>query len=355
MFKKIASKTPDKNLPSQNQLVVAVDAVIVSVHDAVPYVLITQHTDHSLTNHEGEKDPALPYGPFDPDDDRTLEQGMRRWVETQTGVKLGYVEQLYTFGNRFRNPAEVQGGKRVLSVSYLALTNFSEALAKQTSWQKIYSFFPWEDWRQGAPEVINRVIRPCLQTWAGEATGAENKRRQERITMAFGRDNDGFDLERVHARYELLYEASLSVEALRDVDNCPPEKRKDLPVSRRNITKESLLYSARKLGAPLARDHRRMLATTLERLRGKIKYRPLVFELLPDKFTLLQLQQTVESLSGHPVHKQNFRRLVLSTGLVEDTGAMETQSRGRPASLFTFRKDVMKERASHGINLPQSK
>ena len=53
------------------------------------------------------------------------------------------------------------------------------------------------------------------------------------------------------------------------------------------------------------------------RLRGKLKYRPVVFELMPPEFTLLELQKTVEAISGTLLHKQNFRRLVEQGGLVE--------------------------------------
>jgi len=59
----------------------------------------------------------------------------------------------------------------------------------------------------------------------------------------------------------------------------------------------------------MALDHRRLLATALGRLRGKLKYRPVVFELLPTTFSLLRLQRVVEALAGVRLHKQNFRRL----------------------------------------------
>ena len=93
-------------------------------------------------------------------------------------------------------------------------------------------------------------------------------------------------------------------------------------------------------GAAMALDHRRILATALGRLRGKIKYRPVVFELLPPTFTLLQLQQVVEALAGVRLHKQNFRRLVENAGLVEGTGRQDAQTGGRPAELFVFRREV---------------
>jgi hypothetical protein len=94
----------------------------------------------------------------------------------------------------------------------------------------------------------------------------------------------------------------------------------------------------------MALDHRRILATALGRLRGKIRYRPVVFELLPATFTLLQLQRTVESLAGLRLHKQNFRRLVENGRFLEATRSLERPARGRPAKLFRFRKEVVRAR-----------
>ncbi len=102
----------------------------------------------------------------------------------------------------------------------------------------------------------------------------------------------------------------------------------------------------------MAHDHRRILATGIARLRAKIKYRPVVFELMPDEFTLLQLQQTVESLSGRLLHKQNFRRFIEQQELVEETGGIATETGGRPAKLFRFRREVRVERAIGGTKLP---
>ena len=98
-------------------------------------------------------------------------------------------------------------------------------------------------------------------------------------------------------------------------------------------------------------DHRRILATAISRLRAKLKYRPVVFELMADEFTLTELQRTVEAISGRHLHKQNFRRLVESGALVEPTGAATQQKRGRPAALFRFRREVLKERPAPGLRL----
>src|SRR6202034_3529966 len=105
-------------------------------------------------------------------------------------------------------------------------------------------------------------------------------------------------------------------------------------------------------GDPMRHDHRRILATGIARLRAKIKYRPVVFELMPDSFTLLRLQRAVEALAGHRLHKQNFRRFIEQQGLVEETGAMSKETGGRPAKLMRFRREVLRERAAAGSKLP---
>ena len=102
---------------------------------------------------------------------------------------------------------------------------------------------------------------------------------------------------------------------------------------------------------PMAFDHRRVLATAIGRLRGKIKYRPVVFELMPPTFTLFQLQRTVEALSGTNLHKQNFRRLVAQQGLVEETDDVTSGATGRPARLVRFRREVLLERPAPGFRL----
>src|SRR4029453_4858685 len=98
-------------------------------------------------------------------------------------------------------------------------------------------------------------------------------------------------------------------------------------------------------------DHRRILASALGRLRGKLKYRPVVFELLPAAFTLLELQQTVEALAGRELHKQNFRRLVETAGLVERTTRVRRETGGRPVGRSRFRRDVLRERPGPGMGV----
>ena len=100
-------------------------------------------------------------------------------------------------------------------------------------------------------------------------------------------------------------------------------------------------------------DHRRILATAISRLRAKLKYRPVVFELMAPEFTLTELQHTVEAIVGRHVHKQNFRRLVAVEHLVEPTGGTSVTTGGRPAAMFRFRRDVLQERPGAGLRFGQ--
>jgi hypothetical protein len=293
---------------------IELNAAIVAVTDASPCILVVDFEE--VGEHV-----ALPFGPFDALQDRTMELGLRRWVSEQTRLELGYVEQLYTFGDQFRHPQEIVGGPRIVSVGYLALTRQADQPASALSrWSAWYAYFPWEDRRDDVPRQIASVIVPGLRAWIARAqTPLLRRQRKERVDLAFGTGGSGWNDESVLERYELLYEAELVYEALRDHGKPAAEL-------------------ARTVGEPMALDHRRILATAIGRLRGKIKYRPLVFELLEPTFTLLQFQRTVEALAGGLLHKGNFRRLVEDSGLVEPIGRSRRTARGRPAEEFRFRQ-----------------
>ncbi len=86
----------------------------------------------------------------------------------------------------------------------------------------------------------------------------------------------------------------------------------------------------------LAFDHADILATALERLRGKLSYQPIGFELLPPKFTLTQLQRLYEAVLGEPLDKRNFRKKVLSHDLLIPLQEKHQDGPHRPAQLFRF-------------------
>jgi hypothetical protein len=309
---------------------IGLSAAVVAVQGSAPEILVARL---------GDGPAALPAGAFEPRRDRTLEIALRASIADQTGLDVGYVEQLYTFGDRGRAATPEDTGLHIVSIGYLALTRrprdaavLSAAGAAFRPW---YGFFPWEDWRRKRPEVLDQAILPAIARWAAEAPEAETGRVLPRLARAracFGFDGAPWDEEKVLERYELLYEAGLVEEALRD----------GRPAA-------LAIASPPKLGEAMRDDHRRILATAMGRLRAKLKYRPVVFELMPPRFTLTALQQTVEAIAGRKLHKQNFRRLVESAALVEPTGANETATGGRPAQLYRFRREVVEERPAPGL------
>jgi hypothetical protein len=318
-----------------HSIVVGLNAVILAADADQPQVLIVPQPG---------SDVALPFGPFNPAEHRTFEIGLRRWVAEQARFQLGYVEQLYTFGDRGREAPVAamsgQGDARIISIGYLGLTPVAAPPPDGGGqWQGWYRFFPWEDWRDGRPEMIDLDIVPRLRAWSDEA-GAPGGRasRHDRIKHAFGVNGASWNEERVLDRFELLYEAGLIAEAARDgqIERPLPGAPSGMP-----------------LGQAMASDHRRILATAMSRLRGKVKYRPVVFELMPERFTLSALQQVMEALVGYRLHKQNFRRALDRTGFVEGTGKMEIKTGGRPAELFRYRRDALAGLPSLGLATPR--
>jgi len=300
--------------PSRASRSVAVDliAVLAAVTRGEPRVMTVKEAS------------ALPSGPFALAH-RSLQQGLRDWVEQQTHHPLGYVEQLYTFADRDRE----ERGARTISISYLGLTR--EQGAAEAGWRSWYEYFPWEDHRAGPPPLIAKVLGPALDAWAGEAPEpTERSQRRQRAAATFALGGEPWNEELTLQRYELLYEAGIVCERLRRADK----------------------GEAGGAGRPMIADHRRILATGIARLRAKIKYRPVVFELMPPTFTLLQLQRCVEAIAGRTLHKQNFRRLMEQQDLVEETGGTTSETLGRPAKLFRFRHAVLEERALSGTKLP---
>jgi len=323
--------------------------------------------------------PRLPSGPLRAEH-RSLQTSLRTWVEEQTGVELGYVEQLYTFADRER----VGPNHRLLSVSYLGLTRIEggqdtgddvgpdvdgdadgtgggagttpggttpggtdpggpreRGTGATFAWRPWAEFLPWEVRRDPASRALSESLRERLLAWA-ETGGTEAVRldRRVRVEAAFGVNRVS---EASLQRYQLLHEARLTAEtAAAARGRAGPGPNTDAEV-------------VALTGSRMLHDHRRILATGVDRLRAKIQYRPVVFELVPPEFTLGQLQACVEDIAGTTLHTQNFRRLVQQQHLVEEAGGRVSATGGRPAKLYRFRREVEFERYAAGTKLPLSR
>ena len=197
---------------------IGLTAAIVTMEADAPAILVAGDRGAGPDRSKG-----LPFGPFDPLAHHTFEIGLRAWVEAQTGLRVGYVEQLYTFGDRGRHALPRDAGPHVVSVGYLALIRMPENVAALTAagagFEPWYRFFPWEDWRTARPAILDETILPLLTDWARRSTGPEPRRalaRRDRLRQCFGVEGSPWDEEKALDRYELLYEAGLVEEARRD-------------------------------------------------------------------------------------------------------------------------------------------
>ncbi len=290
-------------------------------------VAVTHGQARILTTHQGQSLPAGVLSPLH----RSLQKGVRVWVEEQTAQPLGYLEQLYTIVDTQRGQAAKQ---LWLSVSYVGLVTevAADHLNLQAKWMDWYAFFPWED-RRIVQTERDRVILSALTAWIAASSDVETQQfRQQRVDMYWGQGEWTWSEELALQRYELMYETGMLQES--------PEANPALwPYT----------------GMAMQGDHRRIFATAISRLRAKIKYRPLIFDLMPAEFTLLQLQQSIETLAGLTLHKPNFRRLIQHQDLVEPTGSSVMQERGRPAQLYRFKPNVLKEQSLARGKMPLNK
>ena len=296
-----------------------------SIVELVPVLIaITNGSLRVLTVAQGE---LLPNGLLAPLR-HSLQAGVRMWVAKQTSQPMGYVEQLYTFVDTRRQNEQ---GLPVLYVSYLGLVREAadSILHPDAKWQDCYCYFPWEDLRADGGQRDAIVSR--LRIWANSADTEEvRQKRLKRIHLCWGVEPENWSEEYVLQRYEMLYESGLIAEATELQEN----------------------FDFALTGQPMRHDHRRVLATALSRLRAKIKYRPVIFELMPPEFTLLQLQNSVEAISGRLLHKQNFRRQIQQQNLIEPSDTGVSGSKGRPAQLYRFRDDVLPDQLISDIGLP---
>lgn len=256
----------------------------------------------------------LPAGPLRADH-HSLQNGARAFVAEQTGHSLGFVEQLYTFADLGRDGS----AGRAVSISYLGLTR----AAGDDGWRGIYSLLPWEDRRSDPAIALCDNLVAQLREWAPR----RDTEVAERIAHLFGTGDAPWRPELALQRYELLWEAGL-------------------------VAESPTATSTSSTGPAMYADHRRILATGLSRLRSTLQYRPLVFELMAETFTLGELQTVVEALVGTTLHKQNFRRSVEQQELVEPTEGTSRATGGRPARLYRFRREAIAARGQVGTKVP---
>jgi len=220
----------------EQNIKVAVDAVVFGyANNQIQVLLIQQKYGVEKNNW------ALPGGFVK--DDENLEQAVLRELMEETGVKVNYSEQLFTFGNINRDKRA-----RIISVSYLALIN---------------------------PK--NYAIKA---------------------------DSDAKDVQ--------WY----------DINNIPK----------------------------LAYDHNEIINIGFNRLKSKIAYQPIGFELLDKEFPFSDLENLYQSILGRKIDRRNFRKKIMSFDFLQETSKTTKSKSGRPAKLYKFNHQKYKELATQGIH-----
>ncbi len=263
----LIAQSEEAHAPGEiEQIPVGLTAAVISLQDDEPVVLVARK--EATSEPSAAQLPSLAYRPRQ---HGALDEAVRQQVLRQTGVGVGYVEQLATSFELEHDERRFTASSPRLTIGYLALVRAeSEVTPSGSLWQSCYSYLPWEDWRRGKPEILTSHLWPRLEAWARDESGDRDTAditlsRADRLRVAFGANGGRWDDERVLERLDILEEADLT------------------PI----------------LGSRGLRiDHARVLATALGRLRSKVKSRPVVFELLPAEFTLFELQRTVEAILG---------------------------------------------------------
>jgi hypothetical protein len=323
--------------PTAEPVAVGINAAILAVRGEEPVVAVVP-----ASHEEGSGAAILPCGFYAPRQHASLEAALRSCVQHQARIELGTARQIGMLcGGHAERGAAQSSGLPVVAVSYLVLVEPAQINDRGGAiWRSWYQYFPWEDWRRGRPTCLAQDIEPRLKAWARltpahceSSAPSDQFDRGRRLRIAFG-DDAAWDEEKALERYDLLREAGLIGDGMLGVAEAGPA-----------------LGSLPKLRHPMLGDHARVLAGAIGELRRRVKCQPVVFELMPQHFTLFELQKTVEAILGPHLHKQNFRRLVETGGLVEPTGDYRLRTGGRPAQLYRFRRDVLLERRDPGVRI----
>ena len=209
-----------------------------------------------------------------------LEEAVNRSLEEKTNIKDIYLEQLYTWGDPLRDPRT-----RVISTSYIGLVDSDK-----------------------------------IQIKAGK----------------YVEDIDWFDIK-LNTLKEANKEKKNGYYKTEEIEILLTNKNRVIK-SRVKVVKElvngNLIIYTQILQSDLAFDHAKLLIYAIERLKNKVEYTTIAFNLMPERFTLTELQQVYEILLDRPLLKANFRRKIAD--MVIETDEQEENAGHRPSKLYKF-------------------
>ncbi len=302
---------------------VEICAVLAAADGAGPYVL-TLARRHGAQGHMF----SLPCAPFDPTRGQSFEGRLRDWASVHTTAQITRITQIGT---------SLAGGR--IRIGLLALVSDRNAfMPRGARWTPMGEIFPWEDWQAGEPDSLKQVLRPALDEWAQSGGAKQNLLRLAKLQTLFTDNTKAWVPSLTSERFDMLYEAGLLPEALRD--------RTGAAISVRQ--RHAAVYGQIMQGAD-----RHALAMALSSLRMQVELSAAMSSLMPSPFTLGALQKTVEAVIGLSLHTQNFRRDLMHSGQISKTGERGRIGRSRPGMLWEWAGAAQKFTALVGMPLPR--
>ena len=212
-----------------------------------------------------------------------FEEAVNRSLEEKTNIKNIYLEQLYSWGDPSRDPRE-----RIISTSYMGLVDSNEIQIK-------------------AGKRIEEI------SWFNIKLNTVKEENKENKTGYIKKDEIEIILENENTKL------TSKVRVVKELVN------------------GNLIIYTQILESDLAFDHAKILIYAIERLKNKVEYTTIAFNLMPEKFTLTNLQQVYEILLDKPLLKANFRRKI--SDMVIETEEYEENAGHRPSKLYKFNKN----------------
>lgn len=241
-------------------------------------VLLIKRKNHPFINHW-----ALPGGFIDMDED--LETAALRELKEETDLDQAYIEQLYTFGDVNRDPRT-----RVISVGYMALVDHTKLKPKAGDDAKDVDWF----------EIERKYTEPTIKE-----TGASLEKKQKlKLTLKN---------ERVMEEIYIVLEITETLIG-------------------KNIRRSVQILEQKNI----ASDHGKIIDFSLDRLMNKLEYTQIAFNLVPEFFTLTELQNVYQAILGKEEKPAGFRRKIKD--MVIESDQLRKSKGHRPAKLYTYNK-----------------